>query len=45
MIIKTISSTQKLRQAGGALVLTMVMAGVALAMLAAALSWSSTSTG
>jgi hypothetical protein len=41
---KTMITTQTLRQAGSALVLTMVMAGVALAMLAAALSWSSTST-
>jgi hypothetical protein len=44
MNIKTLFATQTLRQAGSALLLTMIMAGVALAMLAAALSWSSTST-
>jgi hypothetical protein len=44
MNIKTLIATQTLRQAGSALLMTMIMAGVALAMLAAALSWSSTST-
>jgi hypothetical protein len=44
MSMKTMITTQTLRQAGSALLLTMIMAGVALAMLAAALSWSSTST-
>jgi hypothetical protein len=44
MSMKTMITTQMLRQAGSALLMTMIMAGVALAMLAAALSWSSTST-
>ena len=44
MSMKTMITTHLQRQAGSALLLTMVMAGVALAMLAAALSWSSTST-
>ena len=42
--MKTIITTQKSHQAGNALVLTMVMLGVALAILAGVMSWSSTST-
>ena len=42
--MKTIFTTQKPHRAGGALVLTMVMLGVALAILAGVMSWSSTST-
>jgi hypothetical protein len=44
MNIKPLITTQTPRQTGSALLLTMIMAGVALAMLAAALSWSSSST-
>jgi len=42
--MKTIFTTQKPRQTGSALMLTMIMLGVAMAILAAALSWSATST-
>jgi hypothetical protein len=42
--MKTLFTTQKPRQAGSALMLTMIMLGVALTVLAAALSWSATST-
>jgi Tfp pilus assembly protein PilX len=42
--MKTLFTTQKSRQAGSALMLTMIMLGVALIILAAALSWSATST-
>jgi len=42
--MKTIFTTQKPHRAGNALVLTMVMLGVALAILAGVMSWSSTST-
>jgi hypothetical protein len=44
MSMKTIFTTQKPHQAGSALLLTMIMLGIALAILAAALSWSATST-
>ena len=44
MSIKIQIANRMFRRAGSALLLTMVMAGVALAMLAAALSWSSAST-
>jgi hypothetical protein len=44
MSLKTIFTTQKPHQAGSALLLTMIMLGVALAILAAALSWSANST-
>ncbi|MFO1515099.1 MAG: hypothetical protein U1F83_19705 [Verrucomicrobiota bacterium] len=38
------SSSQQLRQSGSALALTMVMTGIALAILASAMSWSANST-
>jgi Tfp pilus assembly protein PilX len=44
MNMKTIFTTQKPRQAGSALLLTMIMLAIALAILAAALSWSASST-
>ena len=44
MNMKTISITQKPRQPGSALLLTMIMLAIALAILAAALSWSASST-
>ena len=42
--MKTIFTTQKPHRAGNALVLTMVMLGVALAILAGVMSWSSNIT-
>ena len=42
--MKTIFTTQKSHRDGNALVLTVVMLGVALAILAGVMSWSSTST-
>ena len=44
MSMKIIFTTQKPHRAGNALVLTMVMLGVALAILAGVMSWSSAST-
>jgi hypothetical protein len=44
MSLKPLFATPKPQQAGSALLLTMVMLGVALAILAAALSWSASST-
>ncbi|MGO8836451.1 MAG: hypothetical protein ACLQAH_05705 [Limisphaerales bacterium] len=42
--MKTTSITQKPRQAGSALMLTLIMSAVALALLAGAMSWSSSNT-
>jgi hypothetical protein len=44
MSMKTIFITQKPNQAGSALLLTTIMLGVALAILAGVMSWSATST-
>ncbi len=44
MNMKTTSITQKPRQAGSALMLTLIMSAVALALLAGAMSWSSSNT-
>jgi len=44
MSMKTLFTTQKPHQAGSALVLTMVMLGVALVIVAGVMSWSATST-
>jgi hypothetical protein len=44
MIMKTVLPSPKFSRAGGALMLTMIMTGVALAMLAAAMTWSSNTT-
>jgi hypothetical protein len=44
MNMKTIFTTQKPRQPGSALLLTLIMLAIALAILAAALSWSASST-
>ncbi len=42
--MKTIFTTQRPHQAGSALLLTLIMGGVALAILAGAMSWSASST-
>ena len=44
MNMKTTFTTQKPDQTGSALMLTMIMSAVALAILAAAMSWSASST-
>jgi hypothetical protein len=44
MNMKTFDNTQQPHQSGSALLLTTIMLGIALAILAAALSWSSNST-
>jgi hypothetical protein len=44
MSMKTLFTTQKPHQAGGALLLTLIMSGVALAILAGVMSWSASST-
>ena len=44
MSMKTLFTTQKRHQAGSALMLTMIMSAIALALLAGAMSWSASST-
>jgi Tfp pilus assembly protein PilX len=44
MTMKTTPTTQRPNQTGGALILTMIMSAIALALLAAAMSWSVSNT-
>ena len=44
MSMKTTFTTQKPKQTGSALMLTLIMSAIALAILAAAMSWSASST-
>jgi len=44
MNMKTISTTHRPEQTGGALILTLIMSAIALALLAAAMSWSASNT-
>ena len=44
MNMKTITTTQSTKQTGSALILTLIMSAIALALLAAAMSWSVSNT-